>query len=141
MNGSWQEGNDESLGDRPIASRTLAHPAEGCSAEAVRLPIVARGCGRTLSVWIAEKIRRLSLTTRTLWTFLQHAVVGTMTAAIRAANCQRSDRTFQRIWKRFNRGQSAIRTALLGRGLPPELAPRRGRWETQRTTLPATAAG
>ncbi len=80
-----------------------------------------RGCGRTFSVWIAEKIRRLSLTTRTLWTFLQHAVVGTMTAAIRAANCQRSDRTFQRIWKRFDRGQSAIRTALLRRGPPPEL--------------------
>jgi len=79
------------------------------------------GCGRTFSVWIADNIRRLSLTTRVLWTFLQHAVVGSISAAIRAANCYRSDRTFQRIWKRFDRGQSAIRTALLGRGPPPEL--------------------
>lgn len=79
------------------------------------------GCGRTFSVWIADKVRRLSVTTRTLWTFLQHAVVGTISAAIRAADCPRSDRTFQRIWKRFDHGQSAIRTALLGRGPPPEL--------------------
>jgi hypothetical protein len=80
-----------------------------------------RGCGRTFSVWIADKIRRLSLTTRTLWTFLQHAIAGSIAAAIRATNCPRSDRTFQRIWTRFDRGQSAIRTALLGRGPPPEL--------------------
>jgi hypothetical protein len=79
------------------------------------------GCGRTVSVWIADKIRRLSITTSTLWTFLQHALVGTIAAAIHAVNCPRSDRTFQRIWKRFDRGQSAIRTALLGRGPPPSL--------------------
>jgi hypothetical protein len=80
-----------------------------------------RGCGRTFSIWIANTIRRLSLTTRTLWTFLQHAVVGTIAAAIHAADCPWSERTFQRIWKRFDRGQSAIRTALRGRGPPPEL--------------------
>ena len=79
------------------------------------------GCGRTFSVWLADKIRRLSLTTRTLWTFLQRAVVGSIADAIHATDCQRSDRTFQRIWKRFDHGQSAIRTALLGRGPPPEL--------------------
>lgn len=78
-----------------------------------------RGCGRTFSVWIATKIRRLSLTTRTLWAFLQRAVGGTIAAAIHAVNCPLSDRTLQRIWKRFDRGQSAIRTALLGRGPPP----------------------
>src|SRR5437762_72832 len=32
-----------------------------------------RGCGRTVSVWIADKIRRLSLTTGTLWRFLKRA--------------------------------------------------------------------
>ena len=79
------------------------------------------GCGRTFSIWIADKIRRLSLTTRTLWTFLQHAVSGSIAAAIRATDGPRSDRTFQRIWTRFDRGQSAIRTALLGRGPPPNL--------------------
>lgn len=83
------------------------------------------GCGRTFSVWIPNKVRRLSFTTRTLWTFLQRAVVGSIAAAIRdtihATKCHRSDRTFQRIWNRYDRGQSAIRTALLGRGPPPEL--------------------
>ena len=31
------------------------------------------GCGRTVSVWLADKIRRLSLTAGTLWRFLQGA--------------------------------------------------------------------
>jgi hypothetical protein len=54
-----------------------------------------RGCGHTFSVWIADKIRRLSLTTRWLWRFLQRAVAGSIAAAIRAANCHLSDRTLQ----------------------------------------------
>jgi len=77
------------------------------------------GCGRTFSVWIADKIRRLSVTTRTLWRFLQLAVAGTIAAAIRAVDSPLSDRAWQRIWKRFDHGQSAIRTALLARGPPP----------------------
>jgi hypothetical protein len=63
----------------------------------------------------------LSLTSRTLWRFLKQAVSDSIAAAIRATKCHRSDRTFQRIWKRFDRRQSAIRTALLGRGPPPDL--------------------
>jgi hypothetical protein len=82
-----------------------------------------RGCGRTFSVWIATTIRRLSLTTSTLWRFLQHAVAGTIADAIHAVNCPRSDRTLQRLWRRFDRGQSAIRTALTGRGPPPASPP------------------
>src|SRR5882672_10490253 len=61
-----------------------------------------RGCGRTFSVWIADKIRRLSLTTGALW------------------------RTLQRIWQRFDRGQSKIRTALSGRCPPPALSAQPG---------------
>ena len=80
-----------------------------------------RGCGRTFSVWLADKIRRLSLTTGGLWRFLHRAATGRIRAAIRAADCQRSDRTWQRIWKRFDRGQSKIRTALSGRCPPPAL--------------------
>ena len=80
-----------------------------------------RGCGRTFSVWLADKIRRLSLTTGALWRFLQRAVAGSIVAAIRAADCHLSDRTWQRIWKRFDLGQSKIRTALSGRCPPPEL--------------------
>ncbi|MCE9566849.1 MAG: hypothetical protein K8U57_33000 [Planctomycetes bacterium] len=79
------------------------------------------GCGRTFSIWLADKIRRLSITTSTLWTFLQLAVVVAIATAIKTINYPRSERTFQRIWKRFDRAQSGIRTALLGRGLPPEL--------------------
>jgi hypothetical protein len=80
------------------------------------------GCGRTFSVWDADKVRRLSLTTRVLWRFLQRAVAGSIAAAIRVvADCRRSDRTWQRIWKRFDLGQSKIRTALSAWRPPPEL--------------------
>jgi hypothetical protein len=79
------------------------------------------GCGRTFSVWLADKIRRLSLTTGSLWRFLQCAAAGSIAAAIRVvADCRRSDRTWQRIWKRFDLGQSKIRTALSA-WRPPEL--------------------
>jgi hypothetical protein len=85
-----------------------------------------RGCGRTLSVWCADKIRRLSLTTGALWRFLRRAASGCLAAAIRAVGCHLSDRTWQRIWKRFDRGQSKIRTALSSRCPPPELPPEPG---------------
>ncbi len=77
------------------------------------------GCGRTFSVWLADKIRRLSLTAQTLWRFLQLAVTLSIAAASRAANSHLGNRTWQRIWKRFVLGQSQIRTALLGRCRPP----------------------
>ena len=81
------------------------------------------GCGRTFSVWLADKIRRLSLTSRGVCTFLKRVANVGIAAAIRAADCHLSDRTMQRIWKRFDRGQSAIRTALFGRCSPPETPP------------------
>jgi len=73
------------------------------------------GCGRTISVWLADNIRRLKVTTRRLWNFLQKAVAGTMEAAIRALHSRLSDRTWQRIWARFNAAQSHVRTALANR--------------------------
>ncbi|MEI6700097.1 MAG: hypothetical protein WCK99_13950 [Mycobacteriaceae bacterium] len=76
------------------------------------------GCGRTFSVWIADKIRRRCTTTRRLWRFLQHAVAGSIADAVRATGSALSDRTWQRLWNRFDRSQSAIRTALLARGPP-----------------------
>jgi hypothetical protein len=79
------------------------------------------GCGRTFSVWVADKIRRLGLTTGALWRFLQNAVAGNIFAAGRTAACHLHDRTWLRIWKRFVHGQSKIRTALLGRCSPPNL--------------------
>ena len=80
-----------------------------------------RGCGRTFSVWCADKVRRLSLTTAGLWRFLLHAACGSIAAAIRAANCHLSDRSMQRIWNRFELGQSKLRTALFARCPPPQL--------------------
>jgi hypothetical protein len=44
------------------------------------------GCGRTFSVWCADKIRRLSLTASCLWRFLRLATAGCMLATIRALN-------------------------------------------------------
>jgi hypothetical protein len=82
---------------------------------------VRRGCGRTFSVWLADKIRRLSLTTGCLWRFLQRAVAAGIPAAVRAVDCHLSDRNLQRIWKRFDQGQSKIRTALSGKCPPPQL--------------------
>jgi hypothetical protein len=78
------------------------------------------GCGRTFSVWCTDKIRRLSLTAGGLWRFLTCAVAGSVLAAIRAAHCSLSDRTLQRIWARFDRGQSKIRTALSALCPPPQ---------------------
>jgi hypothetical protein len=72
------------------------------------------GCGRTFSVWAADKIRRLALTTTALWRFLQRAVAHGSRAASRDCCRQLSERTLLRIWKRFNLGQSKIRTALFG---------------------------
>ena len=80
------------------------------------------GCGRTVSVWCADKIRRLSLSTGTLWRFLQHAASDGISAAIRALRCHLSDRTLQRLWQRFDRAQSKIRTAL-SRCCPPPAVP------------------
>jgi hypothetical protein len=80
-----------------------------------------QGCGRTFSVWIADKIRRLSLSAGGLWTFLQSVVAGGIGAAIRCVNCHLSDRQMQRIWKRFVLSQSPIRTALWPWCKPAEL--------------------
>ena len=81
------------------------------------------GCGRTFSVWCADKIRRLSLTTGALWQFLQCVITGSILAAGRGLNSSLNERTWQRIWQRFINGQSKIRTALLGHCPPPKLPP------------------
>jgi hypothetical protein len=80
-----------------------------------------RGCGRTVSVWSADTIQRLSLTTGSLWRFLQYALAVSLAAASRVVASHLSDRTWQRLWRRFNLGQSKIRTALSTRCPPPEL--------------------
>jgi len=79
------------------------------------------GCGRTFSIWFADKIGRLSLTTGGLWRFLETAVAVSIVAARKAFFSSWLDvRTWQRIWKRFDLAQSKIRTALYEHCLPPE---------------------
>lgn len=82
----------------------------------------ARGCGRTFSVWAADKIRRLSLTATTLWAFLKRAIgSGNKLDALRSLACGLSDSAPYRIWRRFDQAQSSIRTAIARRCQPPSV--------------------
>ena len=82
----------------------------------------ATGCGRTFSVWMADKIKRLLLTVDALWAFLKRAVVtGNKYQAFRDLQSGLSDSAPYRIWKRFREAQSAIRTALGRQCTPPEV--------------------
>ena len=78
------------------------------------------GCGRTFSVWPADHIKGLKVTTSRLWQFLIKSVAGPIEAAIRDINSRLSDRTWQRIWARFLKAQSTIRTHLANRFLLPQ---------------------
>jgi hypothetical protein len=110
-----QHGSLHGYDDRNPQRKTVRARRVFCSNRHRRL-----GCGRTVSVWLAEKIRRTSLSARTLAAFLRHAVSDGIAAAIRAVKTPLSARTLQRVGKRFDHAQSRIRTALLGRGPPPE---------------------
>ena len=80
------------------------------------------GCGRTFSVWIADKIKRLFLTADSLWEFLQQAVrTGNKLQAFQSLGSRLSDSAAYRIWKRFDKAQSAIRTALRSLCRPPQI--------------------
>jgi len=82
----------------------------------------AAGCGRTFSVWIADKVKRLFLSAEQLWTFLnQAATTDNKRQAFRNLNSSMSDSAPYRIWKRFQKAQSSIRTALSTIGPPPKL--------------------
>ncbi len=62
------------------------------------------------------------MSTRLLWRFLQRAVAAGIADATRHLGGHLSDRTWQRLWRRFRLGQSHIRTLLLSRHPPPESA-------------------
>jgi hypothetical protein len=79
------------------------------------------GCGRTFTVWAADTLRRLSVTATTLGRFLHRVVADGSGAARRAFLGLRSERTWLRLWQRFRRAQSQIRSALSGRCAPPQL--------------------
>lgn len=81
------------------------------------------GCGRTFSVWIADKVKRLFLDTKSLWQFLhQAATTGNISQAFHKLDSSMADSAVYRIWKRFLQAQSTIRTALTAICSPPKLS-------------------
>lgn len=82
----------------------------------------ATGCGRTFSVWMANKIKRVYLCADSLWQFLTGAVTsGNKLDAFRKLNSGLSDSAPYHIWRRFLNAQAAIRTALAGLCEPPRI--------------------
>jgi hypothetical protein len=82
----------------------------------------ATGCGRTFSVWIAEKIKYLFLSAESLWQFLSNAVnSGNKLQAFRDLNSGLSDSAPYHIWRRFLNAQVTIRTALTRCCEPPQM--------------------
>jgi hypothetical protein len=80
-----------------------------------------QGCGRTFSVWLADKIKRLFLSATQLWQFLRNtAATGNKRNAFKSLGTDMSDSAPYRIWKRFHNAQAAIRTALFAICTPPE---------------------
>jgi hypothetical protein len=80
------------------------------------------GCGRTFSVWIANKIKNLFLSTEQLWTFLNNAAnSGNKLDAWRKLDCNLGPLAMYRIWRRFANAHAAIRTALSRICDPPQI--------------------
>jgi len=72
-----------------------------------------QGCGKTFSLWLADKVKRLFLDTQPLWDFLLQATIsGNRSRAFHQLDCAMSDSAPWRIWRRFLNAQSKIRTAL-----------------------------
>jgi len=71
-------------------------------------------------VWIADKVKRLFLDAQNLWEFLEQAASGgNKSKAFQKLQCSLSDSAPYRIWKRFHKAQSVIRTALVAICPPP----------------------
>lgn len=94
----------------------------------------ARGCGRTFSLWITNRVKRLFLDAPDLWDFLlQVAETGNKFKAFETLRSSMSESAPYRIWKRFLSAQAAIRTALFTICPPP-----RG---VESTKIPSESAG
>lgn len=82
----------------------------------------ATGCGRTFSVWIADRIKQLFLSADSLWQFLRNAAdSGNILQAFRGLQSGLSDSAAYHIWRRFLNAQVAIRTALSALCKPPQM--------------------
>lgn len=79
------------------------------------------GCGRTFSVWMADKVKRLFLGAGSLWAFLKQAAdTDNKINAFGKLGSSMSDSAPYRIWKRFLKAQTTIRTALSALCPPPK---------------------
>lgn len=80
------------------------------------------GCGRTLSVLLANMIAGFTVTTRTLARFVVAVVAGACRKAAweRAQGAGLSLRSGYRLWARIDRAQSALRTRLCRIAPPPQ---------------------
>ena len=82
----------------------------------------SNGCGRTFSVWTADKIKQLFLSADSLWQFIYEAIrSGNKLQAFRNLKCGLSDSAAYHIWRRFRNAQVAIRTALTALCQPPHV--------------------
>jgi hypothetical protein len=80
------------------------------------------GCGRTFSVWLADKIKNLFLSANQLWLFLNQAVTsGNKRDAFRKLGSKLGRLAPYRIWKWFFNAQASIRNALLQLCQPPQI--------------------
>lgn len=83
---------------------------------------LAIGCGRTFSVWTADKIKHMFLCADSLWQFLSNAAEsGNKIQAFRSLQCGLNHSAAYRIWRRFLGAQVAIRTALNALCEPPRI--------------------
>lgn len=82
----------------------------------------ATGCGRTFSLWIADRIKHTYLSAKNLWQFLNEAVdSGNKLQAFRKLESGLKDSAAYSIWRRFINAQPAIRTAIAPLCQPPQI--------------------
>jgi len=79
-----------------------------------------RGCGRTFVVLLSGYIRRIRAGVRTIWNYLSNVAEGMdKRNAFRLASLHFSDSTIYRIWVRFKRRQSYLRSLLFRKAPSP----------------------
>lgn len=81
-----------------------------------------KGCGHTFVIWAADKLKHACLGAHGLWRFLRGVVtLSNKAAALRTAGLDLSESSAYRLWKRFLKAQSGIRTMLHQICPPPAL--------------------
>lgn len=79
------------------------------------------GCGHAFAVWSANTIKRLCLSANTLWAFIKGVLShGNKALALKSLDSNLSPSAPYRIWNRFLRGQSNLRSALIQLCKPPK---------------------